>query len=174
MLPLILAEHPYLLSPAGSAAVFSVVTVVNVTAMPFIAIALDRVPKPQIIFLSSIVYGMGLVALPYAPAVAVSLDVPVTWCVGALVGFWTLGAASLSAAPTSWMPELVSAGARAPCVALLFTAMDLGFLGGSAGAGAMAVFIEKTEIVQMMGAGLLGWGVLIRISYALRLQKQGG
>lgn len=174
MLPLILAETPYLLSPAGSSAVFLSSAMVTVAAMPFIATALDRVAKPKIIFLSCTVFGVGLAALPYVPAVATYLGASHMYCAGALVGVWTLGAASLSAAPTAWLPDLVTAGARAPCVALLFTAMDIGFLFGSAGAGTIASLVQKTDVVQMIGVGILSWGALVRISYARRLQGQHG
>jgi len=159
LLPLILTDPSgFALSPTSVGEIYMGMSLVQVFGNPTMAKYIDKIGKVPGIVTGCSILSASMFALPFCTD---------TNQVAYTLGFWALGSTMLSTAPTAFISDHVQDGQRAPAIALLRTAADVGLLVGASTTGAMADMFNMNVAVHSSASLLLlatGWFTARRLA----------
>lgn len=145
ILPLLLTKT---FSASSIGQVYTGMAAVQIVGNPIAARVSDQIGRLPVMVAGTTLMGCALAVLPDAMANPYSA-LPCT------LAAWSLGSSMLSSAPLAYVSDRSTVEQRAPTVALLRTAGDLGLLVGAASFGALANTIGSLDTTLHIGSGLL-------------------
>ena len=146
ILPLLLVKS-FTASTIGQ--VYTGMAAVQIVGNPITARVSDKVGRLPVMVAGTTIMGLALSVIPQAVASADPAALPLA------LAAWSFGSSMMSSAPLAYVSDQSTMEQRAPTVALLRTAGDLGLLVGAASFGALANATGALDMTLHIGSGVL-------------------